>query len=349
MGSSNTKCSDLDGEVYTPIEIDNYQKKRKNLFMGTILICGIYAVISLILILLGTFTNIGKDLLFYSYLPFTIIFIIGSIIIILYFSNKIYKFKPYKLDNTFKYDDNSCPDYWNIVKLNNTDLTKATPSDKNSGLFTYVCNADPNIYNKKYMLKSLNNDSNYNPTAKMDASTAKTYSITGNYGTTYFDAAITAATPMAYNYDFIDKANDSNHIFANLNNIDSNKISGDISSNFKEDALFMAGYNKFTISGDSNIYGTPIDSTNTNIRVTNAVITTDANKQANLPKIGGNTASQAVPLLCDKVYPNFLASQDNEYNKKNPSKGPNPYRCAYSKVCGVSWSDLDCEYETTIK
>ena len=347
MGSSNTKCSDLDGEVYTPTEIDNYQKKRKNLFMGTILICGIYAVISLILILLGTFTNIGKDLLFYSYLPFTIIFIIGSIIIILYFSNKIYKFKPYKLDNTFKYDDNSCPDYWNIVKLTNTDLTNATPTGKNSGLFKYVCNADPNIYNKKYMLQNLNNSSNYNTV--FIGSTPKTYSITGTDGANYFDAAITSATPMAYNYDNLDKANDSNHIFANLNIIDSNKISGDISSNFKEDALFMAGYNKLSVSGDSSIYGTPIDSTNTNIRVNNVGIGSDSGRQANLPKIGGTTAYHAVPLLCDKVYPNFLASQDNEYNKQNPSKGPNPYRCTYSKVCGVSWSDLDCEYETIIR
>jgi len=346
MGSSNTKCSDLDGEVYTQIEIDNYQKKRKNLFMSTILICGIYAVISLILILLGTFTNIGKELLFYSYLPFTIIFIIGSIIIIIYFSNKIYKFKPYKLDNTFKYDDNSCPDYWNIVKIKDAELTNATPTGKNSGLFKYVCNADSNIYNKKYMLQNLNNDSNYNTVVASSA--AKTYSITGTDSTNYFDAAITSETPMAYNYDIIDKASDSNHIFANLNNIDSKKISDEIITNFKKNALYMAGYNELTITGDSSIYGTPIDSNNSNTRVNNVDITNNANIQTNLPKIGGSTANQAVPLLCDKVYPNFLASQDNEYNKKNPSKSPNPYRCTYSKVCGVSWSDLNCEYEKNI-
>lgn len=347
MGTSNTKCSDLDGEFYTQIEIDNYQKKRKNLFMGTILICGIYAVISLILILLGTFTDIGKELLFYSYLPFTIIFIIGSIIIILYFSNKIYKFKPYKLDNTFRYDDNSCPDYWNIAKLTDkTDLTNATPSGKNSGLFKYVCKADSNIYNKKYMLQSLNNDSNYNTVV---GSTAKTYSITGTDGTAYFDAAITSATPMAYNYDIIDKANDSNHIFANLNIVNSSKIIDDnIAPNFKKNALYMAGYNVQEISGTN--YGVRIDSNNNNVKVSgdadySSGTTVDISK---VPKIGGSGNIQAVPLLCDKVYPNFLASQDNEYNKKNPLKSPNPYRCSYSRVCGVSWSDLDCEYETKI-
>jgi hypothetical protein len=359
MGASNTKCSDLDGTVYTQIEIDNYQLQRQKLFMSTIIICIIYAIISLILILLGSFTNIGKELIFITYLPFTIVFIIGSIIIILYFSNKIHEFKPYKLDNTFKYDNNSCPDYWDLVKTNpNNDIMKYTPDNINSGLLDYTCKANPKIYKKSYMLNKLNNDPNYNPSlipgvALKDASTAKLYSISGSDGGvsgTYYSAGIKTLSSESYNYDYLKNLdlNDSNHLFANLNAIPTGILKDNIKHDFNTTALNMAGFKTKDISDVT--YGAPANTKNDenyNVKVVANVTAFGDSELTNRPKIGAdaNAETLAVPLLCDKLYPKLLASKDDKYNKDNPSEAPNPYRCAYSKICGVSWSDVDCAYE----
>jgi hypothetical protein len=50
----------------------------------------------------------------------------------------------------------------------------------------------------------------------------------------------------------------------------------------------------------------------------------------------GGTNSN-IPLVCDRMYPAFLAHMDD----KNDSK--NKLRCAYSKICGVTWSDMNCK------
>lgn len=361
MGASNTKCTNLDGTVFTQIEIDNYQKQRKNLFMSTIIICGIYAVLSLILILLGSFTNIGKELLFITYLPFTIVFIIGSIIIILYFSNKIYEFKPYKLDNNFKYDNNSCPDYWDlIVTPKNEDIIVNTPNDVNQGLFKYTCKASSNIYDKTYMLNKLNNDSIYNKgsddTTPRTGTGSKIYSITGTTGgsaDTYYTTGITSATTTTYDYNSLKNLKDTNHIYANLNDIPNSKfVDSNIKVDFEKNALLMAGFKPNSIG--TTYYGTPLntDSTkNYDIKYTSGAPTfaTEAGV-TNCPKIGGTATSEtlAVPLLCDKLYPKLLAAKDDEYNKKNPTSKQNPHRCTYSRICGVSWSDVNCDYEKDI-
>jgi hypothetical protein len=45
------------------------------------------------------------------------------------------------------------------------------------------------------------------------------------------------------------------------------------------------------------------------------------------------------PLLCDTVYPKLL-SKFESYDIKNENN--NDIRCAYSKICGIPWSDLRC-------
>ena len=45
------------------------------------------------------------------------------------------------------------------------------------------------------------------------------------------------------------------------------------------------------------------------------------------------------PLLCDTVYPKLLSRFEND--DPNNSNN-NDIRCAYSKICGIPWSDLKC-------
>ena len=46
-----------------------------------------------------------------------------------------------------------------------------------------------------------------------------------------------------------------------------------------------------------------------------------------------------VPLLCDAIYPKLFARFEKEDTK---NENHNDIRCAYSKICGIPWSDLRC-------
>lgn len=75
--------------------------------------------------------------------------------------------------------------------------------------------------------------------------------------------------------------------------------------------------------------------------------TTDDKKIINSFKTSANsnaitTPHPVVPLVCDRFYPLYLATKDIELTKDNPNLDQNVLRCAYSKICGIPWSDLNC-------
>ena len=49
-----------------------------------------------------------------------------------------------------------------------------------------------------------------------------------------------------------------------------------------------------------------------------------------------------VPLVCDKVYPLYMAKKDFEYSNKKGLTNYNKFRCAYSKTCGIPWTEVGC-------
>jgi hypothetical protein len=53
-------------------------------------------------------------------------------------------------------------------------------------------------------------------------------------------------------------------------------------------------------------------------------------------QIEGNTIS--IPVVCDTVYPAYLASIEDQ----NLYGSDNTIRCSYAKLCGYSWSDMGC-------
>ena len=57
------------------------------------------------------------------------------------------------------------------------------------------------------------------------------------------------------------------------------------------------------------------------------------------PTIYGADNTINIPLVCDQVYPLFLA-----YNEEENDNGyGNELRCAYSRICNVPWSDMHCD------
>ena len=53
-------------------------------------------------------------------------------------------------------------------------------------------------------------------------------------------------------------------------------------------------------------------------------------------------------MVCNRVYPLLLAAKDKELSKNSSGKyDENVLRCAYSKMCGIPWSDMNCDkYDT---
>lgn len=81
---------------------------------------------------------------------------------------------------------------------------------------------------------------------------------------------------------------------------------------------------------------------------TNQGLISKQNNQNSIHKIENDTPvyynvnDTNIPLTCDQVYPVYLSSMDKEYSKNNPSEPSNVFRCAYSKVCKVPWTDAGC-------
>ena len=69
-----------------------------------------------------------------------------------------------------------------------------------------------------------------------------------------------------------------------------------------------------------------------NYVILNILDTTYFNSNITKTVLQLNTSN--APLICDRLYPAFLANQD---------KDTNAIRCAYSAICGVKWSDMHCD------
>lgn len=138
---------------YTDMELNIYESEKNKMFKGTIAICIIYAIIAIIMLSSGYFTEIGKNYIFSTLLPFTIVFIIGTISVILYFTYKIYNYKPKRaVENNLKIDDLTCPDYWKLEEV--PDTSKTAQNGENESAFTYKCVMDLSIFDKNKMIKA---------------------------------------------------------------------------------------------------------------------------------------------------------------------------------------------------
>lgn len=400
MGSKCSKNSNKDDPENDLTDYDRtiFNLKREKVFYGTIAICVLYASFALLLFILSLLSEKVKFLLLNNFLPFTIVYIIGTVIIVLYLIAQVMEFKPYKIDKTIKYSDISCPDYWILEPVkpvgNDKDRQK-TIDDQfklafesnaiNMNVYNYRCKLNSNIFNKrdiyltdtkdKYFYTDLTTagiitnfdnkaDSNiYNNVINANIDKEK-YSIYTNIA------------PDSTKRGFIDDV--SSNIFRDSSNV---KVE------FVRQALYMNNFKQIigeetnfpTTNPSYEYYRRPVDITATPIptaydtltttlqavrihnfnyapvEATPSIATPINHKEIRLTKLTGelhvNTGSGTIawtkitnfPLVCDKMYPLLMASKDNDLHKKDPKFDNNVYRCAYSKLCGIPWSDMNCD------
>jgi hypothetical protein len=96
---------------------------KHNYFMGTIMICVVYGILAILMLSVGYFTTMGKEILFNTLLYFTVTFVIGTIFVIIITTILILVYEPPGVVITTPdlYSNNTCPDYWTYKDLTLTD------------------------------------------------------------------------------------------------------------------------------------------------------------------------------------------------------------------------------------
>lgn len=392
--SNSTSITEQDLRL-TDYDMTIYEHRKERIFKGTIAICIVYALIALIILLTSYMFPTIKFVIFEKFLPFTIVFIVGTILLIVYLFYNILNFKPIKINKNYDYTNISCPDYWKLEY--NSNLHKYFDSNTiNTNIFNYRCVLDSNIFSKTDLYFNQKNKYADDNHLTNDATNRATSAI-GMTGYNY---------NKLYNYSSVSKdsidTDNSKYIVADLKATENkniiNKITGladsNVYKNLVESSLLMNNYyfdSNISKGNDYNIYryitqaddkngfdptivgSSGLDATKKNELDINLVASHDgtAALAENIPFMikkniaeGGNyldnvnkgdTASTPTmanlakfPIVCDRVYPLLLAAKDKELSKNSNGKyDENVLRCAYSKMCGIPWSDMNCDkYET---
>lgn len=139
-------CSTI---VMTEKEAKDFNDKKTSAFQGTMILCGVYAIIAIILLLLINYTSFGKDIIYNKFMPFVITYVFGAIFIIIYLVFTIYNLEPSKERNP-QNNDIICPDYWKIKELTSQEINYIKGNISNTSNLSdddirYKCEIDKNI------------------------------------------------------------------------------------------------------------------------------------------------------------------------------------------------------------
>jgi hypothetical protein len=262
-------CDKASDPELTDYDITINSIHQENMFKGTITVCIVYAVFAFILIVAAYFSDNIRELLFDKFLPFTLIYIVGTIIIIMIFLYFILSFKPKKIDRK-KVDENvSCPDYWKLEVLDDISVEKSFDVDNyNKKLFKYRCVMDDKIFDKNLIYKQ---DKKQYETNQYRLGNIPTY-YTKNNGTNY--------TGIYDKSKFtINDLNDNTYLYKNINdygasnlNYSGNKsITSNVFKDLRESALIMNNYKATTMDSATktitkfdNIFNSSYDGTDKN-------------------------------------------------------------------------------------
>ena len=364
MGNKSSCEIPKNEDTLSEYDIAIFKIKQHKVFWGTIAICVLFAIVALILFLASYLSENVRYVLLNRFLPFTVVFIVGTILLVSYLGYQVYYFEAVKIDRNNNFDQLSCPDYWKLERVPNFDLDDANQRllfDKstNPNLFTYRCVMDDKLFKKgdisratdgnlKIANASIANDysENINTANEINNPNKYLYANLVNTNNVFVkniaNSNVNVAELMKHSLIM------NNYTNLNSNNFNESKVL-DFKYNIDSDNLNSVANNLgiYRINNDYNLGSTTQNqflSPETNKFLT--INLTDNKKAIDNVKIGQtrNTATPAdnLPLVCDRVYPLYLATKDIELSKDNPKLDQNTLRCAYSKICGVPWTDLNC-------
>jgi len=383
MGNKCSLNNNEDDEILTEYDKTIYNDKRERVFYGTIAICVLYASFALLLFLASYLSEKVKFILLNNFLPFTIVYVIGTIIIVFFLIHQVVNFKPFKIDRNSKYDTLSCPDYWTLEKIQGYETNKDAfkglfSSNVDYSLFKYRCKLDTDIFDKYNIYLANINKGKTEPIVNVAATAAHYYKFTTN------EVSPTDGNLQAVSLSPVDIKN--KHLFVNILNSNMtditnvrNKILKDKTQEYEliKNTLIMNNYELVNNNTNTKIKVFKYNNLNDAGKITfgintinfdttsasaspaaGAIITslstqhyikvdTDTNlvyrSATDTESITNDTIIQVLPMICDSTYPMYLASRDEITSKNNNKFDNNIFRCAYSKICKVPWSDMNCD------
>jgi len=372
MGNKSSCSISKDQEKLTEYDLAVFKIKQEKVFWGTIAICVVYAIVALILFLASYLSEKVRYILLNRFLPFTIVYIVGTIIIVSYLTYQVYYFKPIRIDKNNNFDQLSCPDYWKLERVDINDTNKSLFDNyTNTNLFSYRCVMDDKLFNKaklatgtsvshlKLANANLADDKVGYQVVNFDSLNVKEnylYKnlnplISGNNNNNiYYNDIASSNAPVAdlmkhslimNNYTKIDTKDDKRLLFEYKID-DASKLTTarelGITSRITQDTDTNSGGNNTPFEPQTNKYlEIKLNNNKNGISSINSASSKDGTNVLSSPQTYNN-----LPLVCDRVYPLYLATKDIELSKDNSKLDENTLRCAYSKICGVPWSDLNC-------
>ncbi len=399
MGNNNSSSSTTDTQELSAYDMKIYEGRREKIFYGSIAVVIFYAVIALLLLLSSYYFESIRFILFNRFLVFTVVFIVGTIIIALILAHQVYFFKAVKVNKRYQYDNLSCPDYWNLKQVyDETTLPvyqKAFSSNIDINLFKYSCEMNSNIFSSNdIFVANFKNGHTGGASPVTDHHFIYTTATGNTSGLPIANLKSVASGTRVLEPDT------NKFIFANINDSKSDEIiqklidarnttedkfqafkssvlgASYIMNNYRYDRennadLLSGGYYYNLLNGD-NI--TPQDNDilrrnmidnsafSYNILVKDGAHpdsgttykdkndSTDAGKPIRKPALLDNNltrnsvAVNTTPLVCNRLYPSLLATVDKDiYENSGGRYDSNLMRCAYSKLCQVPWSEMNCD------
>jgi hypothetical protein len=147
--SSQVNISDLTDE-----EMKIHTANKMKMFKFTIMVCVLYGSIALCVLLFAIFTETGSKLFYNHLFSFTMTFVVGTILIIIYLSNLIYNFQPNVNNSQISYDVEMCPDYWKLETIPDEYFIDDNGSSYlnpmlNKNHFKYRCAMDKRLFDTR--------------------------------------------------------------------------------------------------------------------------------------------------------------------------------------------------------
>lgn len=159
--------------------------KLNDMYYGTSFVCVVYGIIAVSILMASFISPTMKDIFFDQFLVFTIVFIVGSIIIISVLIYYINYYEVKKVKHINFYDTYSCPDYWNMVTLDDNNVYKNFDNNISPNYFKYKCVLNNDIFDKYDIYKTSNTYDNFNYNlTNNQLNTKNKGSIIGDY---YYD------------------------------------------------------------------------------------------------------------------------------------------------------------------
>jgi len=239
------------------------EEKKKNMFKGTIAISIVYGVFALVLLVATAFNDTMRDIVFIKFLPFTLIFIIGTILIIMLMLYFIFSYVPVNVPVIDNDDNYSCPDYWKVEIVNDEIIKKSFDPNYSKNLFKYKCIMNDNIYDKKQLFINTSNVDGTGLRYTNILSNITQYSMYDSTKDADFNNEYNNYSNLAKIYKNLNKYNVAN--YSNIKsyiNTNSDTIASNIYKNLEEVAYIQNNYkfnetDKTTLSDlyyTSNVY-----------------------------------------------------------------------------------------------